>query len=689
VPRSFRRAGWLEAAIVTTASTALAAIWLSAVRPWGATVPGLLGDNVAFVWNTWWAGRWVVEGVSPFHTTFLFAPWGTSLVLHSHAILPSVAAAILPGASAVAATNTIAFLHLTLNFLCAYALAERITGRPLPSALAAVAFGWSPYVGAHLAGHFNLIAAWVLPLFLLLLLRALAGGRRDQLLLGIVAGTLPYVDYYYAVYAIGLGIIVLVHRTVTLSRVPPAPHRWQRRLLGVCAAILAADLLLIAAILLGAGRTITIGGLAISVRGIANPVAAAGLLVMVAAAIAIAPGVRLHVARIAVLKDLRRVGVSILAAAILILPLGFAVMSVWQAGAYVSQTYLWRSAPGGVDAGTLVLGNPNGALWTAAVRAGYERLHINAIECVAWLSPGIVALCIAAFRHKDPRARLWTAIGLSFGVWALGPRLEAFGKDLHVYLPAVLLRYVPLAANARMPGRAMVVVYLAAAMIAAIGADSLISRGRRGLAWAFAGLLVIDLLPAAPAAYRPDHPAVYDTLAHLTVPGSVCELPMGLRDGFGETGRMDMRVLYYQTIHQRPITGGFVARLDPRLVHAYQDDPVLGVLLRLSGGGTLAAEHPLAVLQAGDSLLAKKIKFVMVNEETATSDLLRYVSTGLPLHELGRDGRRVLYEVAPAAIAALAPPSLQTVRSRRADDGTCPAGSTCASTVSARRGWQE
>jgi hypothetical protein len=25
-------------------------------------------------------------------------------------------------------------------------------------------FGWSPYIGAHLLGHFNLVAVWVLPL---------------------------------------------------------------------------------------------------------------------------------------------------------------------------------------------------------------------------------------------------------------------------------------------------------------------------------------------------------------------------------------------------------------------------------------------------------------------------------------------------------------------------------------------
>jgi hypothetical protein len=648
---------WGALSIAAVISAGVAAIWLLPIRPWASTIPGSLGDNVIFVWNTWWADHWIRAGGSPFYTPYLFSPWGTSLALDTHTILPSLVAAALPGPSVIAATNAVVWLHLTLNFLCAYLLARRVTRRAFPACVGGLVFGWSPYVAAHLAGHFNLIAAWILALFALLLLRVLEeDDRLGRILLGIVAGVIPYVDYYYAVYAIGIGVVVLAHRSLTFSRRQGPLNAWQRRLVAACATLLTIDLLVIAIVAIGGGSTIAIGGIAVSMRGIQNPMAAAGLLVMTAVAIALVPGMRAGIGRRTLAADVRRVAVPTLIAALLSIPLAAAVLSVWRSGGYISQTYLWRSSPAGVDAGTLILGNVRGALWPGAVAGAYERLHIDSIERIAWLGPGVIVLCLGAFRARDPRVRLWTAIGVVFGVWALGPRLEMFGRDLHVYLPAVLLRYVPVAANARMPGRAMVVVYLAAAMIAAAGADGLVARGRRGLAWMLAALVTLDFMPRWPTVYRPDHPAIYDMLARDSTPGSVCELPMGLRDGFGETGKLDTRVLYYQTIHQRPTTGGFVARLDPRLVQAYKDDPVLGVLLRLSGGGALGREQPLAPAQAADSLLAQGIRFVVINEETAPPDLLRYVSTELPLRGLGRDGARVLYEVAnPSSVSSARP----------------------------------
>jgi hypothetical protein len=85
---------------------------------------------------------------------------------------------------------------LFLNFVAAYGLAWHFTRRAAAAMLAAVVFGWSPYVNAHLLGHFNLVAAWVLPLCALLALNAL--DRREwtsAALLGVALGGVTYVDY--------------------------------------------------------------------------------------------------------------------------------------------------------------------------------------------------------------------------------------------------------------------------------------------------------------------------------------------------------------------------------------------------------------------------------------------------------------------------------------------------------------
>ena len=61
----------------------------------------------------------------------------------------------------------------------------------------------------------------------------------------------------------------------------------------------------------------------------------------------------------------------------------------------------------------------------------------------------------------SPDARPWHAVLFIAFVWALGPRLVVAGFDAGLPLPQILARFIPLVNNARVPGRAMVLVYLA------------------------------------------------------------------------------------------------------------------------------------------------------------------------------------------------------------------------------------
>jgi hypothetical protein len=162
---------------------------------------------------------------------------------------------------------------------------------------------------------------------------------------------------------------------------------------------------------------------------------------------------------------------------------------------------------------------------------------------------------------------------------------------------------------------------------------------------AFLGFLVLDSVPRQTSAFPLDHPAIYDVLLRQPEPGAVCELPIGLRDGFGETGIFDSRTLWYQTIHKRPMTGGFVARMRPGLISAYNTAPVLGSLLRLSSGEPLAREPLTTPASAAAVLHSQGIRFIVINRDTSPPDLLQYVRLALPLRLLATDGRRELYMV--------------------------------------------
>ena len=140
-------------------------------------------------------------------------------------------------------------------------------------------------------------------------------------------------------------------------------------------------------------------------------------------------------------------------------------------------------------------------------------------------------------------------------------------------------------------------------------------------------------------------PRIYEVLRGRPEPGSLCELPLGVRDGFGERGSLDHRVLFFQSVHERPLVGGFVARLSPSVSSFYSNDPLLSTFLRLSGDTTIQSISPPDAQRAGDLLRRHDIRFVMLNRRTASAELAKYVQDALPLLRLADDDERTLYIV--------------------------------------------
>ena len=91
-------------------------------------------------------------------------------------------------------------MSVFLNAVCAYALAFDIVRRRRAALLAGVAFGGSPYVAAHLLGHFDLLTAWVIPLFALCLRRSLRTGGIARRLVRLCVAVAAYAAYYHVVY---------------------------------------------------------------------------------------------------------------------------------------------------------------------------------------------------------------------------------------------------------------------------------------------------------------------------------------------------------------------------------------------------------------------------------------------------------------------------------------------------------
>src|SRR6185295_10048948 len=158
--------------------------------------------------------------------------------------------------------------------------------------------------------------------------------------------------------------------------------------------------------------------------------------------------------------------------------------------------------------------------------------------------------------------------------------------------------------------------------------------------------VIADQVPAPFPLLPLERPHIYEVLRDRPEPGSLCELPMGIADGFGQIGALDPRELFYQTIHRRPIAGGMISRLPLSVRRFYESDPILHALMALSETDATRRQIALPDRRAAiEGLRANHFAFIMLNRATASPALVAYVEQTLVLRRIATEGRRSLYLV--------------------------------------------
>jgi hypothetical protein len=611
----------------------------------GTHVPGAgPDDNMVFLWNVWWVRQALASPTEKlFHTPYLFHPGGVDLVLHTHTALNGVlASTVFAPLTLPAAFNATTLVSAALNGFTTYLLAWRTVWHRLAAIAAGIVVAGSPALAKQLHGHFNLYCAWVLILFVVVLLEA---ARRDSVrwagAAGVLLAAVALADYYYFVYAC-VFLLCLLACELLRPHVEARPLRPGTAADAVLLAAAATALLVALLVWFTGGFVVDVGGVEVSMRSGRNVRAMATALLAWWTWRRLRPRLTLQPADVRRRVTHARLAAIVLGVgALLLVPVAAAAVELWRDGGYVSQAYVWRNAPAGADIGTLVLGNPFNGLVGPQVMRVYAALGIDAFSGPLWFGVVPLVLVVTVGRWRAyPAASLWLLTGTVFLLWTLGPYLLIFGVDTGLPLPQLLMRYAPLAANARTPGHAVVFVALSLAMLLAVVLSSIHGRWRTRAALGIATVLLLDFWSAPIALHRLEQPAVYAALDGMPA-GAVLELPMGMRDGFGEEGRFDPNVLYYQTLHERPMAGGYIARLSPAVAHAYRTSP-FATLLRLSAGSDLDVsqdESPDAIRRF---LVRSGIRYVVLNEALASPALQRYVE-GMQLTPIASDGKRDLY----------------------------------------------
>lgn len=612
------------------------------------TLPGSpSGDTGVYVWNLWvFRHQIVAHGASPLFTNEIvsLAP-PVPLSLHNYTTFADlVAFPLLPIAGTVATFNLLVIASGALSAFVMFVFLRRLTGDTAAAWIGGALFGFSPFMTARSMAHFSLVQSAPLPAFALVLERL---RERPTVKWAAVAGVVIAwafaCDPYYAVYCVLMGgfaalsLAASVHR----QRDRPAPAAI-RAALDVVAICLAG---LIAAILIRGGGRFELFGLRISMTRLYTPVLLLTVLVMARAWIALRP-------RVAWTPGLLRphvwtAGIAALTCAVLLSPVLSAMSASIGEGQWIAPETRWRSSAAGVDLLAFFVPNPTSALfgwiasgWTASLPEGFEEN----VAAIPWTA--ILAVSAALLYAGLKLPRYWVAFTALFAWMALGPFVHAAGLVTYVPTPWALVRYIPGIGAARMPTRLAVLVMLGAAVLLALAVRQLRARARRPWmpAVAVGGLLLLELLPA-PRTLHPAHaPAFVEVIARDPAPRRVMHLPFGLRDGMTSVGDYNAVSQFYQTVHEKPLLGGYLSRLRLRDVELYRGVPLLRVLLGLSEGAAVSSDEiDRALASAPRDRPRLNIGYVIVYGDRASPQLVSVAKSALDLEFVASEGDQQLY----------------------------------------------
>jgi hypothetical protein len=131
----------------------------------------------------------------------------------------------------------------------------------------------------------------------------------------------------------------------------------------------------------------------------------------------------------------------------------------------------------------------------------------------------------------------------------------------------------------------------------------------------------------------------------------ILELPVGVRDGTTSVGNFTARSQFFQTVHGKPLIGGYLSRVSQRRIVEMRRDPMLDALITLSEGGALDAERERALVACGPEFIRQtRIGFVVIDANRASPQLREFAVRALRLRHVDGEGPFDLYAPSAAEI---------------------------------------
>jgi hypothetical protein len=503
-----RRKALREAGCLAAYATLTGVATYPLVARIGRAIPAAAnGDSWVYLWNLWWVKRALINlHVSPYFTRDLHFPYGASLYFHTLNLLPDILALpIATMAGPAAAYNVIALTAFVLSGYGMYRLALYVLVRLDPAEEKA---GAAIPLAAFTAG---VVFAFSSYRFVHLL------GHLDLL-------STEWLPFY---------VLFLLKTRNERGWINPV----------VCALFLTATLLTDAYYFLF-------------------------LLIFTAFLVAHTFWRRTPALGAAALAPIVRIGAALATFAIIASPVLIPMLVLGRsAGRTANPAYdVDRFS---ADLLAFVVPSPLHPLWGDLVAPVYQNISRNnsGVEGVVFLGVVPILLALAGIRRYPAMRTSWLIAAGAFAAMAAGPTLHIAGRAVSIVpsflMPYGLLARLPYGDIPRVPARFAVMTTLCLSILAAAGALAVFKRhdSRRAITATFVLAVLIPAehailpLPVADASA----PAFYERLRDEPARGGVLEVPIP-----DDPAAFPQRMLY-QTVHEKPVYGGYLARGLPPL----------------------------------------------------------------------------------------------------------------------------
>lgn len=158
-------------------------------------------DDSLNLWNSWWLKKSLVDlGTTPYYTSYLFHPTGVSLTFHTLSFFNSLLAIPLQEIMGIiGAYNFLFILSFVLSGYGTYLLVKYLTGDSGAAFVSGIIFAFCPYRFAHMmAGHMNLITTQWIPFYILYLIRThKEENKQNPVLAGVFLFLVALSDWHY------------------------------------------------------------------------------------------------------------------------------------------------------------------------------------------------------------------------------------------------------------------------------------------------------------------------------------------------------------------------------------------------------------------------------------------------------------------------------------------------------------